>query len=758
MRPIRTILLMLMPLLLCACGVREGFEPYDSEPEFRQFLKDFDNEYLEEFITTRARLHLLESAGAPDKARELARATAAALAASDDGPWPEPLATWFARPDSGITMAKGNPRPFVRAAIDALAKSLEAPALDWDALLADARTAVAAVPKPSFFTFAKIEELPADLKWETNLDAPEVGSPDAKKGGTFRQFMTAFPPSLRVVGNDSNNAFRSEHYDNVEMALVEMHPDTGELIPGLADRWAVSPDERTVYYHIDPDATFSDGKPVTADDFIRTFYVQLNRYVSNPFGKQFYREQLCHFTKFNDNVIALTARRKTPLAPLLVAVIPSHSGFYAEIGPDFEKRYDWRCRPTTGAYVLRPEGIEKGRSLTMFRVENWWAKDKRYRRHRFNADRIDHRVVRDIPKAWEVFRQGDLDTFVLTIPEYWYERSEVPEVFNGYIERQTFYNVWPGSGSGFYLNTAKAPLTNRDVRIGMAYACDWERVILVLMRGDAVRCKALYEGFLLIKDAPVTPRPFDPAKAREHFAAAGYTIPDGDGILKNAQGQRLSVSITVPQNAIRIAMINLLAEQAKKAGIEIKADAMEGTSAFQKTGSKLHQASFNAWGFNPPINDYFQYLHGSTAYEKDGRVKTDTNNLFSYSNPKMDKLCEAHRNATTLDEMSRLTAEIEQMIYDEGLFIPAVRVNFLREACWRWVRWPDQYATAACYISFDSYVWWIDQQLKEETLDARAHGRKFPEVMAMHDTFRNGPPAAKGPEPAPPPPQALPPS
>jgi microcin C transport system substrate-binding protein len=745
-----TISLLAFWPLLHACAVKEEFEPYDSAAEYQQFIGEFNNEYRDFYHATRIALKTIEAAGDLAKVKENAEALARALEGGGEN-WPAPLDAWAAE-----LQTPAESRAAVRAELASVAKAASAEGAEFAELLELAREKAGELHFPGFFREATMADLPADLPWVTNLDAPEVGSPEATKGGTFRQMLLSFPPTLRVTGNDSNNGFRSEHYDNVEMSPVEMHPDTGELIPGIADRWAVGEDERTVYYHIDPEATFSDGKPITTDDFKFTFYVQLNRYSENTYAHQYYREQFAHFTRYSERVYSVTLRKKKPLAPAFAGIYPLHSGFFSEIAPDFDKRYDWRCRPTTGAYELRPEGINKGRSITLYRVENWWARDKRYRRHRFNADRIQHNIIRDLPKAWELFRAGELDTFVLTIPEYWYERSEVPEVFKGYIERHTFYNVWPSSGSGLYLNTAKSPLDNKDVRIGISYAMDWEKVIQVIFRGDAKRGAALHEGYVLIKDPPVPLRPYDPVKARERFAAAGFTIPDADGILKNAAGERLSVSVTTMQVGIRIAIINLLAEQAKKAGLEIKIDAMEGTGAFQKVSQKQHQIGYNAWGFSPPINDYYQFLHSSNAYEKNGRLKTNTNNLFSYANPEMDALCDAHRVATSMEELSRLTAKIEQIMHDDAIYIPGARSHFLREAHWRWIRWPENYAVASCYISFDSYVWWIDERIKAETLAARASGQKFPEVMSVHDAYRDGPPPAGQPEPAPPPPQPLP--
>jgi microcin C transport system substrate-binding protein len=748
-----------LALLPLGCGVREGFDPIDCRPDYQRFLARFDQEYRLQFINGRLRRHFLAAVEDPAAGAQLAGELRAKVGEAGEA-LPPPLDAWLADPAvSGWTEDPAllpGARGRLREWLGTLAGDLAKPDADLAELREQAARLVDEVRQPRFFTNASEADLPAGLAWVTNLDAPEVGSPEAKKGGTFHNFIVAFPPSLRITGSESNNSFRSEHYDNVDVGTVEMHPDTGELIPGVADRWAVSPDNRTVWFHIDPGARFSDGSPVTSDDYQMTFFVQLNDYVNNPYGHTYYREQFTHFTRYSERIFAVELRQAKPLAPFMASLPASSREFYREIGPDFEKRYDWRCRPTTGAYHLRPEGIDKGRSLTLFRVADWWAKDRRYRRHRFNADRIHYTIIRDLPKAWEVFRNGDLDSFPLTIPEYWYQRSEVPEVFDGLIYRTAFYNVWPSQAIGLYLNCNKAPLDNRDVRVGLHYACDWQRVIDVILRGDALRAKAFHQGYVLIPDPPVKARPYDPAKAREHFARAGFTRQGSDGILRNERGEKLEVAITLVQVASRLAVVNLLAEQARKAGVDIRIDALEGTSAFQKMASKQHQIAYTGWGFTPPINDYHQFLHSSNAFEADGRPKANTNNLFTFADPRVDQLCERHRAATTLEELAGLSHELEKIMHEEGLFVPGATTNFVREAHWRWLRWPEQHAVAACYIPFESYCWWIDGEMKSETLAARAAGRKFPEVLAIMDAFRAGPPPAGEPEPAPPPPAPLP--
>ena len=75
-----------------------------------------------------------------------------------------------------------------------------------------------------YFRFGDPSEIPGDLVWEDGMEHEEIGDPRAKKGGTFRNFIPTFPPTLRPFGDNSNNGFRSSLYDDIDMKLVDLHP------------------------------------------------------------------------------------------------------------------------------------------------------------------------------------------------------------------------------------------------------------------------------------------------------------------------------------------------------------------------------------------------------------------------------------------------------------------------------------------------------------------------------------------------------
>jgi len=591
--------------------------------------------------------------------------------------------------------------------------------------------------KPEYFTFAKPEDVPADLKWEDGMNEPEIGDDNAKKGGSMRLYILSFPPTLRILGENSNSSFRGYQYDDVEMSLINLHPETGRVIPCVAKQWAVSPDNRTVYFRIDPDATFSDGTPIEADDFLNHFYMQLSEYPKNPFGNEWYGSTYSNITRYDAHTLSISLTEPKPLTPYYVSTSPMSRHFYSEFGPDFEQRYQWRCRPSAGPYVIHEEDIQFGRSVTLSRVKNWWAKDKKYYRNRFNVDHIVYRVVRLQEKVLELFRQGEIDVeeLMMGIPEYWYEKLEIPEVHKGYIHKAKYYNIWPGSHAGLWLNLAMPPLNNKDVRLGLSYATNYQKVIDFDLRGDFQRLNVFSKGFPLIGDPPIKARPFDVQLAREHFAKAGYTKLGNDGVLLNDKGERLSVTILHRKTEMVQKVMQRLKEEAIKCGLEYKLEGLESTSYFQKATQKKHQIASVAFSVTPPIPDHYQAWHSKDAFMEDGKTpKPNTNNLTSFADPRMDKFCEDERHATTIEEIRKASWGADQIIHDEAAWIPAYEQNYYRVAYWRWVKWPEKtFNVAVSELPMSNHVHWIDEDVKRETEAAMRSGKAFPEVDQVFD-------------------------
>jgi microcin C transport system substrate-binding protein len=125
--------------------------------------------------------------------------------------------------------------------------------------------------------------LPPGIVWETNYEEPPIGSADAIKGGTFNDWMTSYPLTFRLVGPNSLDAFANyNRLFTMEFSLVKRHPITDAYIPWMATAWSVQPDQKTVYVKLDPDARWSDGEPITADDWVFTYEMMQSPHIVDP--------------------------------------------------------------------------------------------------------------------------------------------------------------------------------------------------------------------------------------------------------------------------------------------------------------------------------------------------------------------------------------------------------------------------------------------------------------------------------------------
>ncbi|MFM1559229.1 MAG: extracellular solute-binding protein [Roseibacillus sp.] len=592
---------------------------------------------------------------------------------------------------------------------------------------------------PEFFAYSSMAEFPADLKWEDGMDQPEIGSPDAKKGGTFNTYFPslAFPPTIRSIGKNANNGFRSEHWDNVEMSLVTLHPNTMKTIPGIADRWAVGEDERTVYYHINEKARWSDGEPVTARDFFMTFYISLSEYITGPWYRDYYGSMFENITRYDDQHISVRLAHLKPRPEYYASLTPYARHFYREFGPDFEDRYGWRTRPTTGAYRIRDEDVVKGRSITLSRVKDWWAKDLKYVRYRFNTDRIKYHLVRNDDKVFELFKKGNIDMFALNVPTRWYEQMEIDALFNGYIEKKTFYNVYPRVPRGLYLNHSKPFLKELDIRIGLQHATNWQKVIDFDLRGDASRLNIYNDGYGKFSNSEIRAREFSPKMAREYFAKGGFTKQGKDGVLQNAEGKRLSFTITHTSSPILGKYMQRLKEEALQAGVEYKLEGMDGTASYEKVMQKKHDITFWGWGTTPPFPRFYEGIHSSNAYEPGATTpRVMTNNIAVYANPEADPLATQIRFATSEEEIREASWKLEKILHDTAFWIPGYKRQFYRIGHWRWMRWPEDFNVKVAREAQETFTYWIDAEMKEETLRAKSRDIVYPEVDEVYDQYR----------------------
>jgi len=599
---------------------------------------------------------------------------------------------------------------------------------------------------PNFFQFKSLEDLPADLAWEDGSDLPEIGSPKATKGGTSYGTIQDFPRTLRTIGPDSNGSFRTFLLDDVAVLIAHRHPNIDEIGPngfryiaGLAKEWAIDKASQTVYIRIDPKARWSDGEPITSDDFLFKFFFMHSSYIKAPWYNNFYNRFFSGITKYDDLTFSVRVSVDKPnFATYVLEDIPIPEHFYGELGDDFPERYQWRFAPTTAAYTLKDEDIRKGESVTFTRLEDWWAKDKRNFRYRYNYDKRHIRVVRDVAKSFEMFKKGELDAASLTLAEYWYDKlpDDDPLVEKGLVKKAVFYNQRPRPPYAMWINRDKPLLNERNIRLGIQYASNWQLVIDKYFRGDYQRLNHTAIGYGPFTHPGIKAREFSVDKALEYFAKAGFKERGPDGILVNDAGAKLSVSLTTGYTTLKDAL-TIIKEEAAKAGLEFRLQIMDNTAGFKLALEKQHEIHFMAWGYGAEMYPrYWETFHSVNAYNPDGSIKTQTNNLNSMNIPELDDLIDAYRASTDSNEMIKMAHNMEEMIYNDASVVPAFQIPFYRIGYWRWRQYPDDFNLMISESSSEFALSWMDVEEKRRTLRALRSDETFEKSINVYDQYK----------------------
>jgi len=565
------------------------------------------------------------------------------------------------------------------------------------------------------------------LKWITNENEPVAASPKAKKGGTFTTYTMTFPLTFRAVGPDSNNYTRSYFLDN-QLSLLGYHSDTEKILPELATHWAYGKDGRTMYFKLNPDARWSDGMPVTADDYIFTLEFMRSKYIQDPWYNDYYSKEIEKVTKHGDYLISVTATKKIPDLWLTVAISPTPRHFYKKMNKNYVSEYNWAIVPNTGPYVLKE--FSKGKYLLFERKKDWWAKDLRYFKNRFNVDYVKINVIRDQNVAFEHFRKGLIDSFDATRSEIWYEKGTGDIFDKGYVNKVVFYNKARRNTTGLYLNLDKDIFKDKNLRYALAHAINFDKINSQLLRNEAVRLNTFYEGYGAYTNPKIRAREFNIAKVDKYMKSSGWTRGT-DGIWQK-DGMRFSVTLTYGRELLTPRVV-IMQEEAKKAGIELNLELLDASTSYKKIMEKKHDIAYMAWStsFRPSP---WQSFHSDNAH------KPQTNNVNNLDDKEMDKLIELYRDSTNEKERIQLIHQVQQKLYDSGAWIPLDTLPFFRSFYWRWLRFPDvpgfKDTTEIFESPFSGGFFWIDEDIKKETIDSMQSGKTFKPELKVIDKYR----------------------
>ncbi len=566
---------------------------------------------------------------------------------------------------------------------------------------------------------AMAEDLSA-LVWVTNDTDPPIGAPEAKKGGTFETYTDAYPLTFRLVGPNSNDSFASfNRAFTQEFTLVRRHPVTDNFIPWMATHWSIQPDNKTVYYKLDPDAKWSDGKPVTADDYVFSLEVMRSEHINDPYYNQYSRDYFEEAVAVDEHTLKIVGKNPSwrPLSDYTLWPSPRHAE-NMKLDENWAKSEKVNLSPqvTVGPYTITEQVT--GQKVVFERTKNWWGENKRYMSGQFNPDKIVLKVVSEEDRAFDFFKKGDLSYYTVNTARRWAEEMEFDAIKKGWAHRKRLFVERPQGMYGFAMNLEFPLFQNKDFRKALQYFFDFDTLNERIMNKAYYRVNSAFEG-TEFANPNVKAYPFDPKKGVEHLKKAGFTKRGKDGIFVNDKGERASFTLIYGSKGLE-RHLTVVKETYKKFGVEVLLQNLEPASAFERGLERKYEMTMisRTTSYYPEPRQYFHSEFKKT---------TNNNAIFGFANEEVDKLVDVYR--WDMDPEKRLAAmhRIDEIVNDEAFYIPLWEGPYMRFVYWDYVQFPKSFFPKRTEQYTDWFVYWIDEDKRAALQAAMKEGRSLGE-------------------------------
>jgi microcin C transport system substrate-binding protein len=305
-------------------------------------------------------------------------------------------------------------------------------------------------------------------KYAPGFTHPDYASASAPKGGALRLAKNGSFNNLNkniILGNTPDEWL--EHINDTLMQRAWNEPFT--LYGLAAESVDVAPDRSWIVFHLNHEARFHDGAPMTAED-VKFSYETLRNY-GHPVRRRVYglvsKVEILgrHDIKFT---FGPGHDRESVMILALMPVLPKH--YWAR--HDVTKT---TLEPPLGSGPYRVSFVAPGRRIIYARVKDYWGKDLPVNRGMYNFDTVTYNFYRDDSIALESFKGGDYDLRREYDIKKWNTGYDFPAVRSGKVRKEEIAHRHPEWLKAFIFNTRRAPFGDARVReaLGLMFDYAW---------------------------------------------------------------------------------------------------------------------------------------------------------------------------------------------------------------------------------------------------------------------------------------------
>lgn len=469
---------------------------------------------------------------------------------------------------------------------------------------------------------------------------------------TLRMNLGTEPPSL-----DWNLASDSNSFDiisNIMEGLGRFAQDADGkviIVPGCAQSWEISPDGKEYIFHLDPNAKWTDGKIVEAQEFIDSFKRLLDPNTAAPYASLLSMIDLNGSTALDNQT--LKVKLKYPASYFIY--LTAH-GITYPVRLDLIRKYgnDWTEAGkliTNGPYKLKTWQHEYKILL---------ERNETYHHNKAKTKYLKYFMVPEQASAFTLYTNNQFD---------WIDNRSIPVSEHRRLKANSReqFPLLRNSFIGF--NTQRKPFSEKLVRQAFAFAIDRKILCKIRSKNDIpnntwippslselLDYAYLRSQFRTLFGEDFTLDGYHPELARRLLAQAGY--PNGKNFPE--------IELLIPsRDDVKLQAETLQAMWAKELNVKVKINAMEWKvylSTLEKNPPDLFRMS---WGADYPDPDTFMQLF----------TKNNSFNHGRFNNPEYDALILKAGSIIDPQERKKLYSKAESILTIEETAIAPLFID-----------------------------------------------------------------------------------
>ncbi len=480
-------------------------------------------------------------------------------------------------------------------------------------------------------------------------DEPDVSKPRDKIGGEYHDVQTSDAVSFHpyLTSDTSSGSYQGMVYAG---NLLTVDEKTLEYKPYMAEKYEISDDGLTFTFHLRKGLKWSDGKPLTAQDFKWTFDQVMDPKNEFPYLSQM--NFIKSYVALDDNTIQVKIDEvyAPALSQIALFITPLPKHIWEKLDWSDPEKNPEINHPTvvSGAYQLVE--WKRDQSVIFEANPNYWFHGSP------NIQRYIIEITSDQDIAFQKLKSGKSDTSTMT-PEQLQEARKLNKV--------TVYEWWPAAAIWSYIGLnmrSGFPTSDINVRHGLSYAIDKELLTEQIWLGQAKRLCSIFPPTSWAYNPDVPCYEYSQEKALAAFAKAGYTLKDDK--LVNAKGEQLKFKFLYGPNTSPTAELLAVSVQdsLKKVGIKVEVEGLEWASFLDATKAKEPTWDMFLGGWRSTIEPQTS----ATIWAAENIPEL---NAVAYTNPKMEELFK--QAGATYDTAVRKQkyGEIQKIISDDAPYI-----------------------------------------------------------------------------------------